>query len=101
MALQSPNKETIRRICTLFKCSCCWLLNNEENNPYLFVELKSKDLAAFKNELESWSGIQFVVFNADSAIATIEAIQLRGEQLLPVDNDTPLIDIEKRRKPIR
>ncbi len=99
MTQLNPNKETIRRICSMFKCNECWLLNQGESLS-LLVQLETSVLTTFKQELESWSGNEFTVINYDSE-STIQAnIKQNGELLLPVESNVVLQDIEKRRKTI-
>ncbi|MEE9303605.1 MAG: hypothetical protein V3U84_07440 [Thiotrichaceae bacterium] len=97
MTQHNPNKETIRRVCSIFKCEHCWLLN-EGTLLSLLVDLSTEKLKLFKVELESWSGNQFDIYNLDSENNKIEAIKQSGQQLLPVEKGKPLEDIEKRRK---
>ncbi len=97
MTLHNPNKETIRRICSIFKCEKCWLLN-EEKQLSLLIYLATEKLVPFKVELESWTGSTFDIYNLNSENSKIASIKQLGEQLLPVDKEKPLEDIEKRRK---
>jgi hypothetical protein len=97
MTKLNPNKETIRRICYIFKCEKCWLLS-EKNQASLLIHLETDKIDAFKLELESWSGYSFRIYNTDSPEEKQEVIIQTGEQLLPVQKDRPLADIEKRRK---
>ena len=97
MTKLNPNKETIRRICYIFKCEKCWLLSDADQ-PSLLVHLDTEKVDDFKQELESWSGCTFSVYNSDSPKANQEVIKLTGEQLLPISKDKPLADIERRRK---
>ncbi len=97
MTLHNPNKETIRRICSIFKCENCWLLNDGKLLS-LVIDLPKEQLEAFKVELESWSGSQFDVYNLDAKSGKLDNIIQSGQQLLPVDSEKPLKDIQKRRK---
>jgi len=94
----NPNKETIRRICSMMKCSHCWLLNINTENLSVLVELETNALETFKSELESWSGNEFDVYNFDTNSQRQKVFMDQGEQLLPVDKNIPLEDILKRRK---
>jgi len=93
----APNKETVRRICSIFKCNTCWLLNRSGQLSVL-VKLDTKNLPAFKQELESWSGCMFNVYNFESPEDSIQVIQTQGEQLLPINLETAMYDVEMRRK---
>lgn len=101
MTALNPNKETIRRICSIFKCNSCWLLNEKDKGLSLLVELDDKDLIQFKVEQESWSGLIFNVFNQNSPTLVINKIKKEGLILMPVHKDIPLEDIKKRQKPVR
>lgn len=97
MSQLNPNKETVRRICSIFKCNLCWLMNNGKE-LFLLVEIDSASLQPFKNELESWSGCIFNVHNFDSEQDIIKTIKTSGEKLLPINQEVAMQDIEMRRK---
>ena len=101
MTIKNPNKETIRRVCSMFKCNSCWLLNEESEPLSLLVKLDNKHLDQFKDEQQAWSGFIFNVYNQNSPTSIINSIKMKGEMLMPVDKDIPLKDIKKRRKPVR
>ncbi len=93
-----PNKETIRRICSIFKCDTCFFLNNDGTKPCVWIKLDTALLPSFKEELESWSGCPFQVYNFDSPIDVVSIIQTQGEQLLPIDQNIAMQDLHMRRK---
>lgn len=102
MTIKHPNKETIRRVCSMFKCKRCWLLNEDDKKTLsLFVVLNDNDLVRFKEEQEAWSGFLFTISNQNSPTDEIEAIKTNGELLLPVDTNAPLEDIKMRQKTVR
>ena len=102
MSVKHPNKETIRRVCSMFKCESCWLLNDDNKKALsLLVDLNDNDLVRFKEEQEAWSGFLFTISNQNSLIEEIEAIKNNGELLMPVDINVPLEDIKMRQKKVR
>lgn len=98
MTKVNPNKETIRRICSLFKCTDCWLHQNQNSSLTLLVDLKFGELSAFKQEIEAWSGHTFKILNMESSSTEVTNIKTHGTRLLPVETETPVKHIEMRRK---
>ena len=94
----SPNKETIRRVCSIFNCKNCWILDQGKEPLVLLVTLKPEKIDDFKQELESWSGNKYSILNQDTPKDIVNTIKQKGEKLLPIDQERPITDIEKRRK---
>ena len=72
----SPNKEIIRRICTLFHIRKCWMLNQTHTNiesVKLLVEHEIEKQAAFQQELKDWSGMDFAIYTLQSEPHVIRA----------------------------
>lgn len=104
----SPNKETIRRICTLFGIQQCWMLNKhhtntDANNDFikldvtkLLVDINPEKQAAFQQELYEWSGMDFAIYTLQSDPALIETIKQQGYVLLPLAKNSGLNAINKR-----
>lgn len=95
---KNPNKETIRRICTLYQCSYCLLLDDGRYPIGLLVNLKQQQINSFKQELESWTGYLFDIHNRNTSKKISAEFSLVGETLLPVRHNLPLEDIKRRSK---
>jgi len=99
MHTTNPNKEIIRRICTLFHIRKCWMLNQTHTNTEpvkLLVELEIEKKAAFQQELKDWSGMDFTIYTLQSEPNLINAIKTNGIILLPLAKNSGLSDIKKR-----
>jgi hypothetical protein len=92
----NPSKETIRRICTLFKCKKCWLLKTADLPIPLLVDIKSQGISQLEQELESWTGYSFEIYTTHSTQTMTDKFKLHGEKILPIDLDIPIRDIRKR-----
>ena len=95
----SPNKEIIRRICTLFHVHKCWMLNQTHLNTEsvkLLVELEVEKQDAFQQELKDWSGMDFAIYTLQSNPKIINTIKTKGNVLLPLARNSALSDINKR-----
>ncbi len=85
MANTTPNKETIRRLCLLHKVESCYLLS-DTNTIFvdLLIELEDQYFELFKQELESWCGMKFKLFNNKSNEKDIVRIKNKGEFIYPL-----------------
>lgn len=95
----SPNKEIIRRICTLFHIRKCWMLNQTHastESVKLLVELEIEKQGAFQQELKYWSGMDFAVYTLQSEPELVSTIKTHGYVLLPLAKNSGLNDINKR-----
>ncbi len=85
MANTTPNKETIRRLCLLHKVNSCYLLSDRSTVFVdLLIELEDKHSELFKQELESWCGMKFKLFNKSSNEKDIIRIKNEGELIYPL-----------------
>ncbi len=88
MAITTPNKEAVRRICLLSGGNFCYLLVNTHNDyAYVLSDIKQEETANCQKELESWCGMKFRVFttqNSTSDDTTIKTILNSGEKLWPI-----------------
>ena len=85
MSHTTPNKEIIRRLCLLFRLDYCYLLTDTQTEYVdIFVNISNEKKNEFLEELESWSGMKFRVFNVDSNKNDIYLIQTKGEKIYPV-----------------
>jgi len=85
MAHTTPNKETIRRLCLLHKVEFCYLLS-EKSSEYvdILITLEDQYLEIFEQELESWCGMRFKLFNKKSNKKDIMRIKNKGDKIYPL-----------------
>lgn len=95
----TPNKEIIRRICTLFHIKECWMITSPQSkNPQLLINLNDEKIKLFKSELKDWSGINFDIYTLNAKKIVIDNMKLNGETLLPLEKSIALKDINRRSK---
>ena len=85
MSLTTPNKETIRRLCLLHKVTFCYL-QIKTNTKYvdLFTDIEDFNIDLFTQELESWCGMKFNVYNLSSNTVAIEQLKKEGKNIYPI-----------------
>ena len=86
MPTTTPNIETIRRISILFKAKYCYLLTIPDDPVIqVLVDINKNQLNNYKAEIESWCGMQFYIFNHETAHAnTVNNIKKNGTKILPI-----------------
>ena len=90
MANTIPNKETIRRLCLLHKVESCYLLSDTKSVFVdLLIELEDQHTELFRQELESWCGMKFKLFNKNSNEKDIIRIKNEGELIYPLSEVEP------------
>ena len=95
----TPNKEIIRRICTLFHIKECWMSTpSQGDNTQLLVSLDDEKIKSFNNELKDWSGIDFDIYTLSSKSSFTDNMKLNGIVLLPLEKNIALKDINRRSK---
>jgi len=64
VALTTPNKEIIRRICHLNGATKCYLyIDTGDEYAEILTNISSEKIGDCISELEQWAGIKFRVFN--------------------------------------
>ncbi len=85
MANTTPNLETIRRICLLKNIEYCYILiDTGDEFVYLMVDLEDKKIELFTQELESWCGMKFKVFNDERDKEISIRISSKGKKIYPL-----------------
>ena len=85
MSNTTPNKETIRRFCLLFRVSYCYLLTDTKTEyANLFLDISNKKKDELLHELESWCGMKFKLLNLTSNEDEITQVKTRGERIYPL-----------------
>jgi len=85
VALTTPNKEIIRRICRLNGASKCYLVvdtNDEYVEILTDIPSAKKDICI--TELEEWAGVKFRIFNFEDDKDLVSSIKSSGEIILPI-----------------
>jgi len=81
----TPNKEVVRRICVMNGASFCYLLAEYSvESVVIFTDIPDRLITAASNELVSWCGMNFKIYNENSKSKTINNIKFKGEKILPI-----------------
>lgn len=85
MWLVTPNKESVRRISILNNANYCYLLILP-NDPLVHIlsDVDTHSLEKYKDELESWCGMKFKVYDETKEVMMISRIKNQGEKILPI-----------------
>ena len=87
MAYTTPNKESIRRLCLLHKVESCYLLSDTGTVFVdLYLEFDTQHTEQLREELESWCGMKFRIYNNKSNKEDIIRIKTKGEHIYPLSN---------------
>ncbi len=86
MASTTPNKETVRRICRLHDATECYLyIDTGDEFVEILADVPNKKLSSCQNELESWAGMRFRLYNYQQDKKVIELFKEKSIQILPIN----------------
>ena len=81
----TPNKEIVRRICVMNDASFCYLLVEYSSATIkLYANIPDNLILKANEELLSWCGMPFKIYNDNSETLLINNIMNKGEKILPI-----------------
>jgi len=88
MAITTPNKETVRRVCLLSGATCCYILvDTGDEYVDVLADIKKEEIKHCVKSLHDWGGMKFRLYSlldiSPDEIKLTNKIKSVGEKIYP------------------